>query len=97
MHNNVIIHESTRVPVITGSPASGTAADFRRSIFCGAQAACLGVGQGEAPDKMTWVEEFFDYKNQLGIAAGQISGVKKSVFNSRDFATIAVSGYAPAV
>lgn len=97
MHNNVVIHESTRVPVITGTPASGAAADYRRAIFAGAQAACLGVGQGENPNKMTWVEELFDYENQLGVAAGQISGMKKSIFNSQDFATIAVSGYAPAV
>lgn len=97
MHNNVILHESTRVPVITGSPASGSASDYRRAVLAGAQSVCMGVGQGESPDKMTWVEEFFDYKNQLGIAAGQISGMKKAVFNSRDFSTIVASGYAPAV
>ena len=97
MHNNVIIHESTRVPVITGTPNSGSASDYRRSVFCGAQAAVLACGQGEAPEKFTWVEELFDYENQLGVAAGQISGLKKSIFDSKDFATIAISGYAPSV
>ena len=97
MHNNVILHESTRVPVITGTPASGAAADYRRNVFCGAQAAVLACGQGGSPEKFTWVEELFDYENQLGVAAGQISGLKKSIFDSKDFATIAVSGYAPSV
>ncbi|KKK78727.1 hypothetical protein LCGC14_2840640, partial [marine sediment metagenome] len=46
---------------------------------------------------MTWVEELFDYENQLGVAAGQISGLKKSIFNSNDFGTIVMTGYAPAV
>ena len=97
MHNNVVIHESTRVPVITGTPNSGAATDYRRAIFAGAQAVTLACGQGGAPDKFTWVEELFDYENQLGIAAGQISGMKKNRFNSLDFATIVASGYAPAV
>lgn len=97
MHNNVVIHESTRVPIITGTPNSGAAGDYRRAIFAGAQSAVLACGQGEAPEKFTWVEELFDYENQLGVAAGQISGLKKSIFNSKDFATIVCSGYAPSV
>ena len=95
MHNNVIIHESDRVPVPPTTVTANTS--YRRSIFCGAQAACITVGQGNENSRMTWVEELFDYENQLGIAAGQISGLKKSIFNSNDFGTIVMSGYAPAV
>lgn len=95
MHNNVILHESDRVPVVDDAVTSNTS--YRRAIFCGAQAAHLCFGQGEMPSKMTWVEEMFDYENQLGVAAGQISGLKKSIFNSEDFGTIVLSGYAPAV
>lgn len=95
MHNNVIIHESDRVPVPPTTVTSNTS--YRRSIFCGAQAACITVGQGNENSRMTWVEELFDYENQLGVAAGQISGLKKSIFNSNDFGTIVMTGYAPAV
>jgi hypothetical protein len=44
---------------------------------------------------MTWVEELFDYENQLGVSAGMIHGVKKTQFNGIDFGTIVLSGYAP--
>jgi hypothetical protein len=37
----------------------------------------------------------FDYGNQLGVSAGMIFGVKKTKFNSSDYATIVMSGYAP--
>ncbi|WP_391486487.1 phage capsid family protein, partial [Leclercia adecarboxylata] len=33
-------------------------------------------------------EELFDYENQLGVSAGMIFGVKKTVFNSADFGVI---------
>ena len=36
-----------------------------------------------------------DYENQFGVAAGLIGGVKKTVFNSIDYATIALTTYAP--
>lgn len=82
MYNNVILHESTRVPsVVAGS---------YRSILCGAQAASLAFGQDSAGNKVSWVEELFDYGNQLGVAAGMIWGGKKMVFNSQDFGVITV-------
>ncbi len=82
MYNNVILHESTRVPsVVAGS---------YRAILCGAQAAVLAFGQDSAGNKVSWVEELFDYGNQLGVAAGMIWGGKKTVFNSQDFGVITV-------
>lgn len=97
VYNNTIVHESNRIPVITGTPNSGAAASFRRAVFCGAQAACMAFGRGDGPSTMEWVEELFDYQNQLGVAAGCIAGVKKTRFNSKDFSTIALSTYAPSV
>jgi len=47
-------------------------------------------------NKMDWNEELFDYGNQFGVEAGLIFGVKKTQFNSTDFGTIVLSGYAPA-
>jgi N4-gp56 family major capsid protein len=96
IYGQTIVHEWSYLPDIVGAPNSGSRADFRRGVLCGAQAAMLAVGQGSSPNKMSWDEELFDYKNQLGVAAGMIMGLKKTVFNSVDFGTIVLSGYAPA-
>ena len=56
----------------------------------------IGFGRDNAINKFTWVEELFDYENQLGVSAGLIFGLKKTVFNSADFATIVLSSYAAA-
>lgn len=96
VYNGVVLHESTRVPLITGTPASGAKADYRRAIFCGAQAGILAVGQGNNAERVNWTEEVFDYGNQLGVSGGMIFGVKKTVFNSKDFSTLVISSYAPA-
>jgi len=96
VYNNVVVHEWSYLPNIVTSPNSGAVTDYRRGVFCGAQACAVAFGQDSGPTKMTWVEELFDYKNQLGVAAGMIFGVKKTVFNSVDFGTIVLSGYAPA-
>lgn len=94
-YNGTIMHESTRVP--WGEDTSNTAlTNVRRAIFCGAQAACLAFGRGYGESRMSWVEELFDYKNQLGVSAGMIAGLKKNVFNSQDFATITISSYSTA-
>lgn len=95
-YNNVIVHEAVRIPTIVGTPNSGSTTDYRRAVFCGAQAAAVAYGQGFGSDQqMSWEEEEFDYGNQLGVAAGMIAGLKKAQFNSTDFGTIVFSSYAP--
>lgn len=95
IYNGVILVENTRIPAIatiSGSvAASGTG---RRAVLCGAQAGVLAVGQDNSPEKMSWVEELFDYENQLGVSAGMIFGAKKTIFNSLDFGTVAIGTYA---
>ena len=93
IHNGVIVHEWNYLPNVISSVTSYTS--YRRGVLCGAQALMLAHGQGGSTNKMTWEEELFDYKNQLGVGAGMIFGMKKTVFNSVDFATIVLSGYAP--
>jgi N4-gp56 family major capsid protein len=88
VYNGVILVENTRVPSVV--------ANTRRAVFAGAQAGVFAVGQDNNPEKMTWVEELFDYENQLGVSAGMIFGVKKSVFNSVDFGTLVLTTYATA-
>ena len=92
VYNNVIVHEWSYLPTTVGASDNTL---YRRAVFCGAQAAVIGFGQKGQSTKMSWVEELFDYENQLGVAAGLICGVKKTVFNGVDFGTIVLSGYAP--
>ena len=90
IYNNTILHESTRVPLISST------VDLRRAIFCGSQAAIAAFSKVNSPTKMSWVEELFDYGNQFGVSAGMIAGMKKSVFNSKDFGTVVMSTAAKA-
>jgi N4-gp56 family major capsid protein len=91
VYNNVILHESTRVPLVVGATA-GTS-DVARAVLCGAQAACVAFGRGYGKNTFSWVEELFDFKNKLGVAAGCIGGLVKTRFNSSDFATVTMSSY----
>lgn len=94
MYNNVVVHESVRVPLVPSQTA------YYRNIFCGAQAMLLAFGQrkgGDAEGPSSWDEESFDYGNQLGVGGSMIFGMKKTVFNSVDFATIVCSSYSPTV
>lgn len=90
IYNNTILHESTRVPLVTGPAGAGTVA---RAILCGKQAACIAYGRGHGKNTYNWVEELFDFQNQLGVAAGCISGMVKSRFNGSDFASVVMSTY----
>ncbi len=95
IYNDVVVHDWDYLPIIVGTPATGARADYRRGVFCGAQSLAFGYGRGGGEDDMTWVEELFDYKNQLGIAAGMIFGAKKIQFNSIDYGQITLAGWAP--
>lgn len=95
VYNNVMLVEDARVPCVASSVTASTS--YRRAIFAGAQAAAIAFGAGSSDTNMTWEEERFDYGNQLGVSAGAIFGLKKMVFNSADFATLVMSGYAPAL
>jgi N4-gp56 family major capsid protein len=94
MYNGVILHEATRLPAAVQSGAAK--ANTKRAVFCGAQAALFATGQEDNAEKPNWVEQLFDYGNQLGVSGGMIFGVKKAVFNSADFGTIVLSSYAAA-
>ena len=87
VYGGVILHESYRIPVIDSTGGS----KIGRAVLCGAQASIMAFGRGHSKNKMSWTEELFDYGNQLGVEAGCIAGMKKTVYNSNDFATITVS------
>lgn len=97
MYNGVVLHESTRVTLgCNGTTTTTAVANTRRAVLCGAQASVMGFGQGHSFKEFDWHEKLFDYGNQLGVKAGVIGGLKKSVYNSTDFATIVCSTYAAA-
>lgn len=102
IYNGVVLHESSRVTQGVHSTAGTAVANTRRAVLCGAQAAAIAFGGDNGPTKFTWVEEVFDYKNQFGVLAGSIFGMKKTKYipadnsatNAEDFGTIVVSTYA---
>lgn len=96
MYNNVILHEAVRVPTGVNSSTGAAISTVRRAVLCGAQSAIMGFGEGHSFKQYSWNEQLFDYGNQLGVEAGCIGGLKKSVFNSVDFGTIVMSSYAAA-
>lgn len=93
-YNNVIIHESSRITL--GISSKNVALpNVRRAVLCGAQSIVMALGQanyepGSQKTKMSWVEESFDYNNQLGVSAGMIFGLKRTRFNNKDFASILI-------
>lgn len=105
MYNGVIIHEDARVPYSGNAsdsatklttPTTGTSKEqIARGVFFGAQAGCIAFGRnyGYAGSnvKYKWTEVVDDYENQLGVSAALVYGIKKSVFNSKDFASLALS------
>ncbi len=90
VYNGVIFHESTRVPV------SPTNSSVRRAVIAGAQALSMAFGREYGKGTYTWVEELFDFKNQLGVAAGCQAGLIKTRFNGSDYGTVVCPTYAVA-
>jgi N4-gp56 family major capsid protein len=97
IYNGVILKEAVRLPNISTSQVTASSSSgVIRAVLCGAQAICLAFGRGYGQNTYSWVEELFDYDNQLGVAAGCIGGMVKTRFNGSDFATVVVSTYAAA-
>lgn len=96
IYNQVVIHESTRVTMGVNNSNNNAIANVRRAVLAGAQAATIATGRDEGtPEKVKWVEELFDYNNQLGVSAGLIAGLKKTTFNAYDFGTFVMPTYSP--
>ncbi|MCK1277678.1 N4-gp56 family major capsid protein, partial [Bradyrhizobium sp. 61] len=95
-YNGVVLHKWNRLPVgISNAGAAQTST--RRAVFCGAQAAAIGFGKEFSNGShFKWIEELFDYERELGVSAQTVWGMKKSVFNAKDFGTIVATTYAVA-
>uniref|UniRef100_A0A6M3X826 Putative major capsid protein n=2 Tax=viral metagenome TaxID=1070528 RepID=A0A6M3X826_9ZZZZ len=97
VYNKIIMYESHKIFTPTTS--------VRRNVMLGAQAGTFALGN--AYDKidqrkvgnenfLSWDEESDDYGNEKGVAAGCIFGLKKTLFNSKDFGTMVISSYSAA-
>lgn len=97
VYHNVVLHEAQRVTQGVHSSTGAAVSTARRAVLCGAQAGAIGFSRRNPGNlKFKWVEKHFDYENELGVSGKTIWGLKKTVFNSEDFATIVVPTYAAA-
>lgn len=94
VYNQTIIHKWSRLPQGVNSGTGVPVDDTRRAVFCGSQAAWIGYGQNYGPSRFKWVESLFDYEENLGVGVGCLGGLKKSVFNAADYATITIPTFA---
>ncbi|WP_299346877.1 DUF4043 family protein, partial [uncultured Maritalea sp.] len=94
VYNRTLLVESTRLPLAINSSTGAAISNTRRAVFCGAQALSCAYGKDSGPTKFVWTEKLFDYDNELGVSVSCIHGMKKSIFNSEDFATITIPTYA---
>lgn len=94
VYNRTLLVEATRVPQAVNASTGATIANTRRALFCGAQAMAVAFGQKSGPTKHSWVEDTFDYEDELGVKAGSIFGMKKGRYDGEDFGVITVSTYA---
>ena len=97
MYNSTILRSA--YDVTDGVSAAGAdVPTARRAVFLGGQAAMMGFGRDNGPNKLTWNEELFDHKRRLEISALTIHGLKKTRYNSIDYGVIVMATYAaPAV
>lgn len=99
-YNGIVIHASNRIPGFSagsaGAGSTGVANAGRIAVMAGAQAMAMAFGRENGPERFNWVEDYFDYENQFGVAAGCIAGMKKLIFNGSDFAAITMRTYAGA-
>jgi N4-gp56 family major capsid protein len=98
MYNGVILREAPDDVIPYGVNSSTAAAEtsVRRAVLLGAQAAVAAWSQNGGPTNYSWETVPFDYGRQMGVGAGTIYGIKKSIYNSKDYGTVVVSTYAAA-
>lgn len=103
VYNGVIMHQAARVTLGVNSTTSAAVANTRRAVLCGCNAALIAFGGENDETRYSWVEKSFDYDNQLGVAAGAIWGLKKTVYapesgstNQEDYGSIVIPTYAAA-
>jgi hypothetical protein len=97
-YNGVILREHEHVAPGYHSTTFAEITTVRRAVLIGADSAALAFGrESKGMGRFIWREQYNDYERKQGVAAGLIVGMKKNQFNSKDWGTVVVSTYAPAV
>lgn len=88
MINNTVLHKHRNVIRFSdyGAGANVLAA---RALFMGRQAAVVAYGTAGGL-RYSWEETTKDYGNEPTVASGFIGGIKKTVFNGRDFGVLSI-------
>lgn len=94
--NGIVLRDSQDITQGVNSSTGAAITTVRRAVLLGAQAAVVGYGKSNnlGPMKYRWSEELFDHDRELELGAWSVWGMKKTRFNSSDFATIVISTYA---
>jgi N4-gp56 family major capsid protein len=94
VYHGVVLRESQNLPKGVNSSTAALVSNTRRAVFLGAQAGVAAFGMDKTLGRYRWNEELYDHKRKLEVSGWTIWGMKKTIFNSSDFATIVVSTYA---
>lgn len=88
MINNVVLHKHRNV-IRFNDYGAGANVLAARALFLARQAAVVAYGTAGGL-RYSWEENTKDYGNEPTVASGFIGGIKKTVFNSRDFGVISI-------
>lgn len=89
LHNNLVLHEHASVRRFNDYGA-GANVDAARALLLGAQAGMVAYGAAGKGTRMNWVEKLADADNLVNFYVGMILGMKKTVFNGKDFGVCAL-------
>ncbi len=93
MYRGVILHSHRNVIRFDSAGADGKQ-PAARAMFLGAQALVAAYGSPGSGLRFDWNEETEDRGNQIVITSSTVLGIKKAVYNSRQFSALALDTYA---
>lgn len=93
-YRNCIVVVSNWNPPAQNSSTAAALANTRVGFLCGAQSLMVGWGQGHQQNRFRWHIESYNVGGSKRMMARSIWGGKKTVFNSKDYAVLALATYA---
>lgn len=88
MINNTVLHKH-RNTIRFSDYGAGSNVLAARALFMGRQAAVVAYGTAGGL-RYSWEENTKDYGNEPTVASGFIGGIKKTVFNGKDFGVLSI-------
>jgi N4-gp56 family major capsid protein len=95
VYDGIVLHESEYVT--QGNDGTDPLDHVYRSVVMGAGAVHAAFADSVSGEKITWVEERFDYARKFGISAQMTWGLKKTRFDGVDFSAAVISHYGAAL